>query len=284
MHYFLATIVFSTLIVVTFKLFAKHKVNIMPAIVLSYVIAAGFGIITNHKAINITDIYQASWFSYALVNGVLFILVFVVFAYSTKKAGIALTSVSSKMSVIIPVLSGIFILGDTAGIIKITGIVLALMAFYLTFRKKKEGGTRPADLLFPMLLFAGTGINDSVMKFAEEQHMQNSQEIYLSVVFSIALVCGVFLLMLSGSWKKGFGIKEIAGGIILGLFNWWSTIMIIKTMGYYDSSVLFPVFNAAIVCNAALIGFLVFREKLRLVNWMGILLAILAIGLISIGG
>lgn len=283
MLYFLSAIFFSTLIVVLFKLFGKFKVNIIPAIVLSYVIAAGFGIANNYKQINIEEVFQASWFEFALINGIFFILVFVIFAFSTQKVGIALTSVSSKMSVIIPVLSGVLLLSDSPGFIKIAGIGIALLAFYLTFRKKKSGGTQPKALLFPALLFFGTGINDSVIKFAEEQYMNDSQEIYLSIVFLTALICGFFLLFISRAWKQGFGVKEVIGGILLGLCNWFSTIFLIHAMGFFDSSVIFPVFNAAIVSNSALIGFLAFGEKLRPINWAGIALAVLAIALIASG-
>jgi len=50
-----------------------------------------------------------------------------------------------------------------------------------------------------------------------------------------------------------------------------------------QSSVLYPINNMGIVGISALFGILIFKEKINLINFIGILLAIAAIALIAFG-
>jgi uncharacterized membrane protein len=50
-----------------------------------------------------------------------------------------------------------------------------------------------------------------------------------------------------------------------------------------QSSAIIPINNMGIVLFSSLAAFVLFKEKLSLINWMGILLAIGAIALIAFG-
>ena len=68
----------------------------------------------------------------AVITGMTFILTFVVFAVSTQRVGVAMTVVSSKMSIVLSVAVGFILLSEPFGIMKIMGILAALAAFFLT--------------------------------------------------------------------------------------------------------------------------------------------------------
>jgi len=51
--------------------------------------------------------------------------------------------------------------------------------------------------------------------------------------------------------------------------------------GNMDSSVVFPINNMSIVVFSAILAFVFFKEKLSLINWLGICASLLAIGIIS---
>ena len=279
MYFLIAAITFSSLIVLTFKLFDRFKIDILQAVVVNYLVAIGYGLLTSPSVPGFGEMASMDWFPYALANGLFFILVISTFGLSTQRVGIALTSVSSKMSVVWPVLLGWLVLGDNITWVRMAGIAAALVAFYLTFRKKGEPLFSRNRAWLPLLLFLSTGINDSLMKYAEQRHMGQHQTTYLLVVFAMALMLGLTLLI----WKHlqnrrpHYHWRNLIGGIALGIFNWLSTLMMIKAMASFDSSVLFPVFNASIVTIAALLGYFFFRERLKPVNWIGIGLALAAI-------
>jgi len=96
MLFIVLSVVQSVLIFVTFRLFDRYKVGNLQAIVVNYIIASIFGFLINPVPVHITDLTSFSWFTTALLLGVLFIGTFFMFALSSQKAGVAVTSVPAK--------------------------------------------------------------------------------------------------------------------------------------------------------------------------------------------
>jgi len=147
----------STLIIVLFKIFTRYKIDNLQAIIVNYFVACllGFALLNNFK--KNSEIHEQLWFPFALIVGFFLMYAFIIFALSSQKAGISITAVSSKMSVIIPVSIGIYIYKDPFSILKGIGIILALTAFYFTFKKDKKSEINKKYIWLPVLLFIGTG-------------------------------------------------------------------------------------------------------------------------------
>ncbi len=283
MIFLILTILQSTAIFAVMKLFARFKIDNWQAITVNYIIACSFGFIIYEGELTASMVMEKSWFIFAMILGMTFIFTFFIFALSSQKVGVALTSVASKMSVIIPVIAGIILLNEQVSILAITGIVIALIAFYLTLGGANSSFPRKYVIL-PVLLFIGNGINDTIMKYSEHHFIENSNELtlFLAVIFLTSLIIGSIISAARYAHKKSpVSYKTIIAGTILGLLNFGSTFYILKSMGVYESAVVFPVANAGIVSLSALTGYILFREKLNRMNWAGILLAILAILLIA---
>lgn len=281
MIFLIFSIVLSTLIFVCFKLFERFGINNLQAITFNYLIGAVFGFALYPGKVDFASLHLQTWFPLAIVEGILFIVVFMLFASSSQKAGVAVTAVASKMSVVIPVIIGILLYAESASVLKITGILIALLAFYLTFRKGEHFIRFPKFVFLPMLLFLGNGSVDSLMKYVEHNYLKNDEGLFLTVVFVISLIIGIFVSAIrvtSGATKIRF--KNIIGGTILGLLNYSTTYFMLLAMAYMESSVMFPVLNAGIVSMSAIIGFSIFSERLKPVNLAGILLSIAAIFII----
>lgn len=281
MIFLISSILLSSLIFVCFKLFDRYGINNLQAITFNYLVGAIFGFVLYPEKMDFTSLHLQSWFPVAVVEGILFITVFMLFATSSQKAGVAVTAVASKMSVVIPVIIGILLYKESVSMLKIIGILVAMLAFYLTFRKGDHFISFPKFVFLPLLLFLGNGAVDSLMKFAEHKYLKNDEGLFLSTVFIVSLLIGIIvsgIRVSAGAAKIRF--KNIIGGFILGLLNYSTTYFMILAMAYMESSVMFPVLNAGIVSLSAIIGFSVFSEKLKPVNLAGILLSILAIFLI----
>lgn len=284
MHNLLLAIFFSSCIIVTFRLFSILRIDNLQAITANYFIAALLSFITWQGDFNLYEIPGRSWFHLSAINGVFFILVFFVFARSAQKAGVAITAVASKMSVIIPVGIGFLIYGDYISFLKIAGILIAFPAFYLIF-KKQDKPIEPDKkyILLPLILFLGTGTNDSVMKHAQKFYIGDEYLLFLGVVFTFSLFIGMgFLIHKMIKTRQNIKLKNIIAGFLLGFFNFASTYFFLKGLAVFESSVFFPIFNVSIVSMGALIGLVIFKEKLWWKNWVGIILAITTILFIAI--
>jgi len=279
MHNLLLAIFFSSCIIVTFRLFSKLRIDNLQAITANYLIAAILSFLTWQGDFSFAELPNRSWFPLSMVNGVFFILVFFVFARSAQKAGVAITAVASKMSVIIPVGIGFMIYGDQVSLLKIAGIITAFPAFYLIFKKEnKPLEPNKKYILLPLILFLGTGTNDSVMKHAQKFHVGDEYLLFLGVVFTFSLFIGMgFLIHKIRKTRQPVTIRNILAGFLLGFFNFSSTYFFLKGLSVFESSVFFPIFNVSIVSMGALIGLIIFKEKLWWKNWLGIILAIITI-------
>ncbi len=289
MIYLILAIIISTSIVITFRLFSRYNIDNLHAITANYLVAAIFSFSIHPGAYSFAELPAKNWFLFSCIIGVTFILTFFLFALSAQKVGVAITSVISKMSVVIPVFIGIMLYSEPLTPFKMAGILIALVAFYLTFKKKSNSRIDYRLLILPILLFLGNGTNDSLTKHATTKlpGFGNDFMLFLGVVFTVGFIAGAAIWLVSLIRKKTassqISAKSILAGTWLGLLNFGSSYFFIVALGYFDSSVFFPIFNVSIVGLSALSGFFLFREKLLPVNWFGIFLAVCAIILVALG-
>ena len=282
MTYIVLIIFISSAIFVTFKLFDRYRIDNFNAITINYLVGSGFGLMISDTHYDLNILFDKTWLPFAVILGILFIITFVLFALSSQKAGVAITAVFSKMSVMIPVVAGIFLYSEKLNMLKIAGILFTLAAFILILYKKEKSKYSLSILLLPILIFIFNGIIDSTLKYTEYNHISNDYIFFLTTIFITSFIVGIFISVIKYFNKKeALSIRTIIGGTILGLLNFSTTYFMLKAMNLFQSNVLFPVQNVGIVMVSAIFGLVLFREKLSITNWAGIALSILAISLIA---
>ena len=287
MIYLLLSILASTIIFIIFKLFEKFQINIFQAIVVNYCIAFTTGILSYNGTITISQLPNLDWFYYTLILGALFIIVFNLMAITTQKSGLSVVSVATKMSVVVPVLFGLLYYNESLGAVKLIGIAIALIAVYLTSNKSKQGiSVNRKSIVLPILVFIGSGIIDTSIKFLEDTYVANNDvPLFSAIIFLAAAIIGfifIIIQIIRGSFK--FEFKNIIAGICLGVPNYFSIYFLVQTLrsDILESSGIFAINNVSIVALSTFAGIFIFKEKLIRKNWIGIALAILSIVLISI--
>lgn len=283
----LLSIVSATVIFVVFKLFSKYEINTLHAIVVNYMVACGCGLYFQESEIVLTEIATNEWFPFAVGLGALFITVFNLMALTTQRSGLSVVSVATKMSVVIPVVFGLIYYKESLGTLKSLGIILALLAVYLTSVKTRDGlNIKPSNLIFPVLVFLGSGIIDTSLKYLESEYVaKHDTPIFSATIFAAAASLGILLLIVHAiQGKFQFKFKNILAGIVLGVPNYFSVYFLVQALrsGIFESSGIFTVNNVAIVMFSTLLGILLFKEKLLPKNWIGIALAVLGILLIAL--
>lgn len=282
MIYLLLSVLSSTAIFVLFKLFNKYNVDTLQAIVFNYITACSCGILLYNKPINIDSFISENWFYAALGLGFLFISIFNVMALTAQKNGLSVASVASKMSVIIPILFSIIVYNESIGFQKVLGIILALLAVYLTSIKPKSNVVLTKAIYLPIILFLGSGVIDtSVNHFAPKGNLP----LFLSIIFACAGVIGLVSVSVKATkTKQKFNPKSIPFGIALGIVNYSSMYFLLKALRVdsYESSAIFTINNVAIVAVSCLTGLLLFKEVISSKNWIGIGLALISIILVTL--
>ncbi|OIQ28987.1 MAG: hypothetical protein BM564_07160 [Bacteroidetes bacterium MedPE-SWsnd-G2] len=284
-HLFLS-ILSSAGIFLLFKLFDRFKVNNLQAIVVNYFAACATGLILYKNPINIGVVINEPWFFGAFILGFLFIAVFMIMALTAQKNGLSVASVAGKMSVIIPVVFGLIVYSESINIQKSIGIILALFAVYYTANKSKKSPINSSSFKLPVLLFLGTGIIDTTIKYLETTQVKpNDIPIFSSTIFLFAGCIGITILGYKIITKKTvWQWKSLIAGLFLGTINYFSVFYLLKALNHKDleSSTIFTINNVAVVMITTLIGVALFKERLTQKNWIGIILAILSIVLVTL--
>ncbi len=176
--------------------------------------------------------------------------------------------------------------------LKIAGILLALLAVIFTcFPSKQKQTTTSRQLnkahyfLLPVVLFIGSGLMDTILKYVEQTHLNESNyNNFLIAAFSTACLTGFLILsVLLVTRKIKFDSRCILAGIAIGIPNYISIWFLVNVLKQYkgNSSAIIPINNMGIVLLSSVLASLMFKEKLSLINWVGIILALGAIALIA---
>ncbi len=284
MIYLLLSILFAVLIYVYFRLISIYKLDEFQVIVVNYLVAVILGLSLWQEPIVPKVIIGSSWFPISIFIGISFIVTFYLFALSSAKAGMALTAVSSKMSVLLPVIAGFIFFGESMSFLKITGIILAIISFLLVFSKGgKIKMVSWSVLLLPILIFIGSGTNDTLTKYAQHSLLDGDDNLFLTTLFLIAFIFSLLFVVMQFvlTHRKVSWISLLFGSIV-GVVNFGTMYFLLSALNYFEASTLFPILNVSVVLLTAFIGMFFFKEKLSLLNWSGILLAAISILIISI--
>ena len=284
----LLSILSSSAIYIAFKLFGKYKITTLNALIVNYFTAFILGLSLQDQ-LSISELLetpQKDWFYGSMALGVMFILVFSLMVITTQKGGMSVVSVASKMSVAIPVLFVIAYYDEPLGLLKIIGILMALVSVYLVSVRRRDGLSIDMKFfIFPLLVFLGSGLIESSIKFVENTYVPDSEiSLFSANTFLFACLTGSLVFgyrALSGRAK--FSWKDVLGGFLLGIPNYFSIYFFILALRIdgLDSSSIFIINNVSIVLLSTLLGIVCFKEKISPKNWIGIGIAILSILLIT---
>ncbi len=293
MFYLIGSIILTSYLTLAFKVCEKYKVSIFQAIVFNYVTCVITGSVVNGSFPINGEVIRTPWFKWACVMGVLFVSIFNVIGMTAQKISVAVASVANKLSLIIPVVLSVYLYGETVQGWKLAGVILALAAVVLTCYQSKEqesvkdSGVKKWEYFLPLILFVGSGLLDALINHVQKQYVteENNNAYLISGFFSAAVIGFILLMVQYFTGKQKFERKHLVAGIIIGIPNYFSIWCLVHFLkeSPWQSSASIPVNNMGIVLFSSVVAWLLFKEKLSKVNWMGIALSLVAIYLIAFG-
>lgn len=293
MIFLILTIALTAILIIAFKVFDRLGIDTTAAIVANYWTCVVCGSLASGSFPVSEESLQRGWAVPAILLGSLFFALFNLIGWCTVRAGVAATSVANKLSMIIPVAASVLLYGEELGIGKVAGIVLALPAVYLSTRSQRQAGlesqvSQGRVLLGLAIVFFGSGLADSIVKWTETTHLRKEGDhpAYLVHVFMAAAVLGTVTLMVR--WvrsRRSVDAKSLMGGVALGIPNYFSIFTLIRLFqqpDFLQSSAAIPVVNIGVVVVSTLAAVIFFGEKLGRTRFIGLLFAIVALLLIAL--
>lgn len=293
MIYLIGSIVLTSYLTLSFKMLERLRIPVFPSIVFNYLTCVVTGSVVNGGFPINSSMLGEKWLMWAAIMGSMFIVLFNIIALTTQKLGVAVASVANKLSLVIPFIFSIYLYNEMAGWLRVVGILIALVAVVFTCMpsKKKEGENEAAKnrnwLFLPLVLFLGSGLLDTLVKYVQQAYLNESNNnAYLIASFGTAATLGSVVLLVSVlTGKMKFDARSILAGIAIGVPNYFSIWCLVRVLNQYEgnSSAIIPINNMGIVLFSSLVAWLLFRERLSAVNWIGIALSVGAIALIAFG-
>lgn len=293
MLYLIGSIILTSYLTLAFKMCEKYDINFFQAIIFNYITCVITGSVVNGSFPVNGEVVHTPWFRWACVMGAMFVSIFNLVAITTKKTGVAVASVANKLSLIIPVVLSVYLYQETVKGWKLAGVILALVAVILTcYQNKKQesqktGSARKWEYLLPLLLFVGSGLLDALINHVQKQYVteENKNAYLISGFFSAATIGAVLLIIQYATGKLKFAFRHLVAGVLIGIPNYFSIWCLVRFLknSPWQSSASIPVNNMGIVLFSAIAAWLLFRERLSKINWIGIALSVVAIYLIAFG-
>lgn len=291
MLYLFISILLNVAVFMAFRLFSLFDVRTLPAIVVNYFVCVVTGLVFLGNLKNLPPLFsfENQWLYFALLLGLLFIITFNMMAVTTQRLGVTISSIAAKMSLAVPVIFSLFVFqieSKSFTFFNYLGLLLAFLSIYLSSLKKKEEENPLAPknwllILLPLGVFISSGIIDTLINYTSYTYLSDAEAgIFPLVIFLVAGVAGVAMQLVS---KQKTGVKEWIGGIGLGIPNYFSIYFIVKALAAFQNNGAFfyPLLNISIILLSSLFAILFFKEKLLVVNKIGLVLAVMAILLIS---
>ena len=274
MIYLLLSILSSIGIFIAFRMFSRMGANTRHAIMINYLIAAITGLVVFRPS---EPWFNSSWFIPSCFLGSFFYVIFRVMAKVTQENGMSVSSIATKMSVIIPVTIGLTVLQESINVLKIVGIVFGLASVLMSAGGNVKNGT----WLWPLVLFIGSGLIDSSLNLFQTMSVTEAEfPVFIMNIFAFAFLSALIHQLFSKERK--ISTKSISGGFLLGLVNFSALYFILKSLALpnWESSIVFPINNFGIIAGSTLFAMIVFNEKVDIKGWISIGLATCSIVLL----
>lgn len=232
---------------------------------------------------------KTSWFS--LVLALIFAAVTLLAQYFTVM-GMSLGSMTytvlfSYCGMLIPTVFGIIRYSQPVGALKIIGLVLMLVTFYLSTDPKSESKITGKWLFFGIGNFVLWGAVGVIQLIHQNSVYAGEINDFLGYSFVFMLVICILACVVVKQKEKarlGFGIKSRATAlaVVCGLFVAIINKINLYLSGQMPSIIFFPIVNGGVIILSSAIAVAVFGEKLSLKQKLGIIVGIVSVCLLGI--
>lgn len=279
MLYLLLAIASSAMIAIIMRLSARKVTSNITMLAANYLIclllAAAYG---DFQVLSVEVPGLGKTLAMGAVNGVLYLLGFVLLQYSTRKNGVVLSSVFMKLGLLVPIVLSLVLFGEVPSAVQAVGFFLAVGAIILINYEKGVVSAGKGTLILVLLLLAGGG-GDAMAKVFSVYGPQQLGESFLIYTFLSALVLCLALVL----WKRErLQPAALLYGVLVGIPNFYSARFLLKAVSALPAVVVYPTFSVATILVVTLAGVLAFRERLRKTQWIALAVILAALVLLNI--
>ena len=273
-------IICSASLTIALKIFRSEEGNRFAILIGNYIscIIIGFSMLTDP-----TSVFRIlpSTFLCGTIAGFLFVAGLVLMQESIEINGASLTSAFSRLGLIVPLIISMLFFGERPSWTQLVGLLVALFAMWILKGSDNTNNHATTGLLL-LVLLAG-GFADGMAKIFEQVGSRSQDDLYILLVFVVAGLLTSLLLLKEYRRSGKIGRpKDFFAGFLVGVPNYFSSSLLLKTLVYIPAFIAYTVFATGTILTVTFISVFLLKEKLGRPQIIGLFMITAALILLNI--
>lgn len=251
MIYLTVAVLLSVFIANVLKYSSQKKTDVIVVFFGNYLFAAIFSwfLINPDESMHFFEIPEIVT---GFATGFFFLVNFFLYMHNIKLNGMSISVSVMRISVVIPVIISVFFFMENIDLLKVAGISVILLSFYLSGKKDNV-----RYLKWIVILFVCTGLTDTCLKFYDF-HFGKNTNLFLFYTFLWACIINLGIIIFR---KRRFDIRSILFGIFLGIPNQLTSLFFMKALEVEKAVIVYPVFASSVVVFSVISDTLIWKSR-----------------------
>lgn len=184
--------------------------------------------------------------------------------YSIHKNGAILSSVFTRLGILVPILLSVTLFGERPTLLQGLGVALAVAAAILMNALPQKSKTPSAGskvYLLPLLLTLFlNGTSDAMSKVFTQLGRRQDDGLFMFYIF---LFAGLATLVLLVKERQILTKRDIFLGVLVGVPNFLSSRLLLAALTQLPAFLVYPCYSVGVILVISAASFLLFRERLN---------------------
>lgn len=196
-----------------------------------------------------------------------------------RKNGTTISASFSHMGVLVPTVLSIFLFGEYPGRLQWVGVALALAAILILNIQGRADKEKANSKIWLVFLLISGGCADMMSKIFERYGNHRYESHFLFYTFVIALFLSAVWMVYTKEWPS---YREVLYGLVMGSFNYLSTMFLLKSVLRLPAFLVYPVYSVGVILFVNVVNFLFLKERLQKKDCVA--MACISAALVLMGG
>ncbi len=210
---------------------------------------------------------------------------FLLFKSKAMNSGpVSITTLIGNCSLVLSTFVGVIVWKEDVTLIQVFCICALIISFILCTYTKSKDNTNGKWIVYCILFFVFAASVGIIFKSYSKLNAGQGNTTDMMIVAAITMFAVLYIFEICTTknvktkWDKKSIIIMVLCGILSCLYNRFN----IDLAGMFDSAVFYPCFNGGCCIVASVLSFLIFKEKLRRTQLIGLIIGIIAVIIIGI--
>ena len=198
------------------------------------------------------------------ITGLIYLASLVANGYSIHKNGAILSSVFTRLGVLVPIVLSVTLFGERPTLLQGLGVALAVAAAVIMNGFSQKTAPAPAEhkvYLLPLVLtLLLNGTSDAMSKVFTQLGRRQDDGLFMFYIFLFAGLATLVLLVKS---RRALTGRDVFFGVLVGVPNFLSSRLLLSAPTELPAFLVYPSYSVGVILVISVASFFLFRERLN---------------------